>query len=220
MDNFDTNRVALNDSLSELTSINRLLGNTKITLNVVIEIVQAHPEKLFHIVDLGCGAGDNLRAIGDWCFKNDREIVLTGIDGNVHILDYAKSQKSMTKINFKQADILDAQFELEACDILISSHFIYRFTDDQLVNFINKSIKKVSKAIIFSELQRHVFSYYAFTFLGKLWSFSPMIIQDGLKAIKNSFQERELRNILERLDASSYTLQWKWAFRYLIRINC
>jgi len=220
MDTFDTNKAVLNDSLNELTSINRLLGNTKITLNAVIEIVQANPEKVFHIIDLGCGAGDNLRAIGDWCFENDREINLTGIDGNEYILDHAKSQKSKTKIDFKQADILDAQFELEACDILISSHFIYRFTDDQLVDFINKSIKKVDKAIIFSELQRHVFSYYAFTFFGRLLSFKPMILQDGLKAIKNSFQEKELKNILTRLNASSYTLRWKWAFRYLIKINC
>ncbi len=219
MDNFDTKGSILHDSLRKLSLINRLLGNTTITLNAVKEIVRTNPEKIFHIIDLGCGAGDNLRAIGDWCFENDRKVKLTGIDGNDHILDFAKSQQNKTHITYKQSNILDTQFELETCDILISSHFIYRFTDDELVHFVNNSIKNVNEAIIFSELQRHIVSYYIFSFFGRLLSFNSMVLQDGLKAIKNSFQEKELRQILKQIDVSSYKLKWKWAFRYLIIIR-
>ncbi len=219
MDTFAVNGPLLNDSLSKLSSINTILGNTSITLNAVIKVLQKEPEKKFHIVDIGCGAGDNLRAIDRWCSKNSRKIKLTGIDANEHILDYAKSQKSNGGITYKQADILDHKFELETCDILISSHFIYRFKDAELVDFVNKASKKVNNSIIFSELQRHFLPYLMFSIFGRLLFFNTMVLQDGLKAIKNSFQKKELSIILEKLQIKSYRLKWKWAFRYLIIIK-
>ncbi len=220
MDNYPTNGVMLNDSLSKLSLINKYLGNTSITLKAVIEILERKPKEIVHIVDLGCGAGDNLRAIGDWCFENGREIKLTGIDGNEHILNYAKAKKSKVKINYKYENILDTRFELEMCDIVISSHFIYRFTDAELIDFISRSSDKVRSTIIFSELQRHVVPYVAFSIFGRLFSLNAMVLQDGLKAIKNSFRKRELRDILKQVDVSSYNIKWKWAFRYLIIIKC
>ena len=176
----------LNDSLNSLSFINKMLGNTSITLKAVKKVLNKDENKVFHIVDLGCGGGDNLRAIADWCSQNNRKVQLTGIDGNSHILDYAKQQGS--DIRYKQANILEAQFEIEPCDILISSHFIYRFTNDELANFIGKSTKKVSTSIIFSELKRTMIPYYLFKVFGRLLSFNSMVVQDGLKAIKSSFK--------------------------------
>ena len=219
MDNYPTHGVMLNNSLSKLSLINKYLGNTSITLKAVIEILERKPKEIFHIVDLGCGAGDNLRAIGNWCIKKGRKIKLTGIDGNKNILSYAMSQNDKVKINYKHVNILDTQFELERCDIVISSHFIYRFTDAELIRFISRSSDKVRSAIIFSELQRHVVPYAAFSIFGRLFSLNTMVLQDGLKAIKNSFQKRELRDILKQVDVSSFNIKWKWAFRYLIIIK-
>jgi len=105
MDDFNTQGAVLNDSLSKLSLINSMLGNTSVTLDAVQKVLKKDPQKIFHIIDLGCGAGDNLRAIAAWCFENNRVVKLTGIDGNDHILSYAKQQKSDAKICCKQADI-------------------------------------------------------------------------------------------------------------------
>lgn len=219
MDNFNMQGPILNDSLHSLSLINKLLGNTSTTLTAVKKILMQHPKKVFHIVDLGCGGGDNLRAIAKWCFQNTRRVQLTGIDGNSHILEYAKQQESSLEINYCQADILDVEFEIEPCDILISSHFIYRFADDELVSFIQKSTKKVNSSIIFNELQRNVIPYFTFRIFGRLLFFNNMTIQDGLKAIKSSFKKKELQHILKQLTVKSYELKRKWAFRYLIIIK-
>ncbi len=219
MDDFNIQGVVLNDSLEKLSLINSMLGNTSVTLNAVKKILKKDTQKTVHIIDLGCGAGDNLRAVAAWCSENNRAVKLTGIDGNHHILSYAKQQKSETEILYKQADILNDDFELEPCDILISSHFIYRFTDQGLVDFMNRSNKMVSNTIIFSELQRSVISYSLFMLVGRLFFFNRMVRQDGLKAIKSSFKKSELQNILQRLNVSSYRLEWKWTFRYLVTIK-
>jgi len=218
MDDFDKKGEILNTSLNNLSFINKLLGNTIITLEAVKKILRNDAHKIYHIVDLGCGGGDNLRAIEKWCSENNRAVQLTGIDGNDHILDFAKQQDN-NSFNYKQADILDAEFEIEPCDILISSHFVYRFTDIELVDFINKSSIKVRCAILFSELQRSVIPYYVFKFFGKLMPFNSMTVGDGLKAIRSSFKRKELRNILEQVQVKSFHLKWKWAFRYLVVIK-
>jgi len=223
MDNFNPEilgeRAILDDSLNNLSFINKFLGNTSVTLEAVKKILNKDVDKIFNIVDLGCGGGDNLRAIAQWCFDNNRAVKLTGIDGNPHILMYAEQQESNLNIKYKQVDVLDAQFEMEPCDILISSHFIYRFTDDELVNFINKAAKKVSNAIIFSELQRNIIPYYAFRIFGRLITFNDMTVQDGQKAITSSFKKEELLNVLKQLNVKSYQLKWKWVFRYLVIIR-
>ena len=219
MDDFNTQGAILNDSLNSLSFINKKLGNTSITLEAVKKILNKDVNTIFHIVDLGCGGGDNLRAISQWCFENNRDVKLTGVDGNSHILEYAKSHESNSDIFYRQANILDAKFEVESCDILISSHFIYRFTDAELVDFIENSAKKVNDSIIFSELKRSVIPYYTFRVFGRLLSFNRMTVQDGLKAIKSSFKKEELKNILKELNVKSYNLKYKWAFRYLIVIK-
>jgi 2-polyprenyl-3-methyl-5-hydroxy-6-metoxy-1,4-benzoquinol methylase len=217
MDDFNMQGAILNDSLNSLSSINKLFGNTPITLKAVKKVLNTDVKRVFHIIDLGCGGGDNLRAIADWCLENNREVQLTGIDGNSHIIEYAKQQVS--NIRYIQANILDAEFEIEPCDILISSHFIYRFTDNELAIFTAKSAKKVSTAIIFSELQRSTISYYLFNVVSRLMPFNKMVINDGSNAIKNSFKKEELRCVFDKIKISSYTIKWKWAFRYLITIE-
>ena len=219
MDNFGSQTIILDESLRSLSRINMGLGNTSITLEAIKKVLNNSSNTTFSVVDLGCGGGDNLRAIGAWCVKNNISVKLTGIDGNHHILEYAKQQKSVIDITYKQYDILDTQFEMEPCDIVISSHFIYRFTDDALVDFMNRVSKEVGTAIIFSELQRSRIPYVVFKVFAKLCSLNKMVTEDGLKAIKSSFKKKELEHILEQLDVKSYDLKWKWAFRYLAVIS-
>ncbi len=219
MDNFGSQNIILDESLHSLSRINTGLGNTSITLEAIKKVLRNNSNTTFSIVDLGCGGGDNLRAIAAWCFKNDKTVKLMGIDGNCHILEYAKKQRSVIDITYKHGNILDAQFEMVPCDIVISSHFIYRFTDDGLVDFMNSLLKKVSTAIILSELQRSTIPYVAFKIIAKLYSLNTMVTEDGLKAIKSSFKKKELKQVLEQLDVKSYDLRWKWAFRYLVVIS-
>jgi|TARA_R110000737_G_scaffold50895_2_gene71976 2-polyprenyl-3-methyl-5-hydroxy-6-metoxy-1,4-benzoquinol methylase len=218
MDNFELSGKELNETLSGLTFINKYLGNTAATFKAVkTEIAKAH--QTLKILDLGCGGGDNLRAIAKWCSINNKSIELIGLDGNAHILEYAKklNNKSLT-IKYLQADILDSTFELPKCDILISSHFMYHFSDIELVQFLKKSNNKVSTKIIFSELKRSYLAYSLFKIGSILLPFSKIVMQDGLLAIKRAFTKKEITSILHQADLIDYEIHRKWLFRFLISI--
>ena len=217
MDDFSLQGVELERTLDGLSVINKFLGNTDATLSSVIEVLANNSGELT-IVDLGCGGGDNLREIGKWCFKNNRIINLIGIDGNPNILEFAKSKVGIS-IEYIQGDILSPNFRLPECDILISSHFMYHFSDAELVRFIDSCKSKVTTEIIFSELVRSSFAYSLFKYMGFLLPFSSMVKNDGLLAISRSFRKNELKSIMQKTKFTQYTIKSKWAFRCLLTIN-
>jgi len=218
LDNLELAGPELEKTLKDLTKINTYLGNTRSTLRELKEIVKSHPKQKLHIVDLGCGAADNLIAIGHWCNSNHIPITLTGIDGNVNCLNYAK-RRSDLPINFIQADLLDEDFILPKCDVLISSHFIYHYSDQEIVNFLNKFKESVSEILLFSELRRSVTAYVLFRLFGFFLPIGKMARTDGLKAIRRAFKKEELVSILSQSNSSSFTIKNKRFFRLLVLLK-
>lgn len=217
MDNLELSGDELKETLDGLSTVNRLFGNTSITLAAVKKQLAFCDERPIRIIDLGCGGGDNLRSIARWCQQSHIEVELLGIDGNPNILQYARQKNSRAStIEYLQADLLDSKFEVPKCDILLSSHFLYRFSDSELTSFYIKAQGKVSVAIVSTDLQRHVIPYFLFKILGQFMPFSTMVKQDGLKAISRSFTRSELQSILDQAQFKSYRLKWKWAFRFLV----
>ena len=219
MDNLDLSGKALHDTLDGLSVINRFLGNTNATSKAVQAEIKASNKPLT-IIDLGCGGGDNLLSIAKWCEQQGIAINLIGIDGNQNILDYAAKQNtSKIDIQYTQADILAEDFLLPVCDLLISSHFMYHFSDTQLIGFLKKSKDRVQKKMIFSELSRSTIAYSLFKIGGPFMPFSKMVKEDGLRAIRRSFRQDELEHVFEQAGLSDYRIEWKWAFRYLISVS-
>ena len=219
MDNLALSGSELHQTLNGLSTINKYLGNTNATRRAIIEQI-SRSDKALTIVDLGCGGGDNLRSIANWCFANKKSVQLIGIDGNENILEFArnKNQKD-SPIDYLQADILSDAFTLPTCDILTSSHFMYHFSDEALIKFLHQSKSQVNNKIIFSELQRNKFAYLLFKIGGPCLPFSRMVKLDGLKAIRRAFNKSELSNILEQAGLTSYKIDRKWAFRYLTTVD-
>ncbi|MCO4813454.1 MAG: methyltransferase domain-containing protein [Flavobacteriales bacterium] len=219
MDNLELSGEDLNKTLSGLSIINKYLGNTSSTFNAVKKEI-LYTDKALKIIDLGCGGGDNLRAISNWCKSNNRSIELIGIDANRHILEFAKQQNNSSRdIEYLQADILDSQFILPNCDILISSHFMYHFSDQQTADFLKKSKKNITTKIIFSELRRTSLAYFLYKIGSIFLPFSKIVKQDGLTAIARAFKKKELIHIFEIAGFKEYTIKYKWAFRFLILID-
>lgn len=145
---------------------------------------------------------------------------LLGIDGNENSLSFAASQlEAKSKISFQTADILAEGFQLPPSDILISSHFMYHFEEEDLIHFIQKHNSSVSTSIIFSELMRNKWAFLLFRTFSRLLGFRQMVKQDGLTAIKRAYTIQELQNLFARFDISAYQIRPKFLFRMIIRIN-
>ncbi len=219
LDNLELGGKPLHKTLDGLSLINKLFGNTNATFEA-IQPTLIGAETSLTVIDLGCGGGDNLRKIAKWCAQKNIRARFIGIDGNQNVLDYALSKNNDTvQVEYVQADILSSDFKLPSCDVLLSSHFIYHFTDDALIAFLRDAKNKVRQSIIFSELERSTAAYRLFSFAAFFMPFSKMIRSDGKRAIKRAFTYNELQRIFERAEIESFTIHKKWAFRLLSQVN-
>lgn len=85
---------------------------------------------------------------------------------------------------------------------------------------MQKQLKQVRQAALFSELDRHIVALQLFKFVSLLLGYSKMTRQDGQTAVRRAFRQAELKLILQKTPYSHYRLSYKWAFRHLLTIYC
>ena len=219
LDDLNLHGEPLYKALQSLEWVNRWFGNHRSVIKAIHTIIKKEVRPV-RIIDLGCGGGDLALAVAKSLRQHKIECTITGIDGNANSLAYAKKKcAACTEINFIQADILSNQFSIQPCDILISSHFMYHFTADALVDFIKNNFSYISTALIFSELKRNRSAMRLFKFSSFFLPISKLAKEDGLLAIKRSFSEKEWLAILQQAGIETFSLQRVPLFRILIKIN-
>jgi 2-polyprenyl-3-methyl-5-hydroxy-6-metoxy-1,4-benzoquinol methylase len=214
MDDFEIGGDALTKSLDQLAVINFLLGGNRVTINGLKKMLKNQSkDREFRIIDLGCGNGKMLRIIADYGRINGFSFRLTGIDANINTVQYAKaSSNQYPEIEFKQSNVLDPNFDIEPCDLVLSTLFLHHFTEDEIVILLKKLVSKAKIGILVNDLHRHKMAYFLFKIFCIPIS-NEMIVNDGLISILKGFKANELFNMSDKVKAKCQ-VSWKWAFRY------
>jgi len=214
MDDLEMEGDLLIDTLDKLGSINYWLGGNQVALSGLKKLLKSYPnEKVFSIIDLGCGHGDILRIVADFGRKNGYQFKLVGVDANQATIDYANElSKDYPEISFAKQDVLSKEFANERYDIALCTLFLHHFDDEVALNFLQTILNNANKGLIVNDLHRHKLAYYLFNFL-TLFINNDMIRNDGLISILKGFKRKDLENFAKKLDCKS-TIKWKWAFRY------
>jgi 2-polyprenyl-3-methyl-5-hydroxy-6-metoxy-1,4-benzoquinol methylase len=203
-------------NMRELDSINHLLGGHQITLEgIKILIRKSEEPKVLRIVEIGCGGGDNLRVIKKWAAEKNLTVELTGIDINEECIIYAKSVTANAGIHFISSDYKRVEFHEEP-HIIFSSLFCHHFTDEALVYMIGWLRRKSLTGFFINDLHRHPVAYYAIKLVTRLFSKSYLVKNDAPLSVERSFKKRDLQKLFFKADISNYSIEWKWAFRWLV----
>jgi 2-polyprenyl-3-methyl-5-hydroxy-6-metoxy-1,4-benzoquinol methylase len=209
----DANNIPFDDikrNMQELNTINTLLGGHAITKNGIKQFLQGNNK--LHICEIGCGGGDNLQAISK--IKNTN-FTFTGIDLKKECIDFAKAQYSLLNANWLASDYSSVNFETKP-DVIFSSLFCHHFTEDQLVFMLQWMKTNSTKGFFINDLQRNTIAYYLIKWITTLFSKSYLVKNDAPLSVARGFHKKEWQAIFEKVGIKNYTIQWKWAFRYLI----
>ena len=202
-------------NMQELDFINTHLGGHKITL----EGVKALSKKTsLHIAEIGCGGGDNLRTIKEWCAKKNITVQLTGIDINKECIVFAQERATNKGINFICSDYRLVPFD-NLPDIIFSSLFCHHFTNEELIEMIRWMYSNSKHGFFINDLHRHPFAYYSIKLLTKIFSKSYMVKHDAPLSVKRGLLKNEWKSIFSKAGIKHYQIKWKWAFRWLIICN-
>ena len=214
MDDLSVSGDELHKTLDQIARLNQLLGGNHITLDGVKRLLHHHnTTEPIHIVDLGCGNGDLLRALSKFGKKHNYTFKLTGIDANEATIQYAISlSQSFSDIEYRCMDFFSDQFKQLQYDIALATLVMHHFEHEELDALLKIISKHTKLGVVINDLHRHKLAYYLFKLIG-IFIKSKKARQDGLISILRGFKNVELQQLSNKLNLNS-AIKWKWAFRY------
>jgi SAM-dependent methyltransferase len=226
----------IRQNMAELDTINTLLGGHAITVSGIRRILntlrvdgqEAVATKPLHICEIGCGGGDNLRAIavslgkekgGNKLEDGGGRLRLTGIDLKPECIRYARDRwVSDAEVEWVVSDFRDFRFA-EKPDIIFSSLFCHHFKDPDVAEIFRWSAENSRLGFFMNDLQRHPLAYHSIALLTKLFSKSYLVKNDAPLSVARGFSRNELARMLQlgiRDIPMQTNIGWKWAFRWLL----
>jgi len=208
---------AIQQNMKELNFINTWLGGHAITIKGVKKmLLSLSVHRQVTICEIGCGGGDNLLAVSKWCTANNIKARFVGIDIKPSCISFAKQQCAALNAEWIIADYMQCNFQQNKPDIIFSSLFCHHFKEDDLILMLQWMKQNAAGGFFINDLQRHPLAYHSIKLLTTLFSKSYLVRNDAPLSVARAFTKKEWIQLLEWAGITGYSLQWKWAFRYLI----
>lgn len=200
-------------TLEELNVINTMLGGHSITLKGVVALLKN--KKNCTICEIGSGGGDNLFVVNKFCIKNHISANFIGIDMNNSCIEYARNKYPALSCEWICSDYKNVHFAQQPT-IIFNSLFCHHFTDDQLVEMLQWMKQNSEIGFFINDLQRNKIAYYLIKWITAKFSKSYLVKNDASLSVARSFTKTDWKNIFSKAGINSFTIQWQWAFRWLV----
>ncbi len=202
--------------MKELDVINKHLGGHRVTIRGLQAFALQWPKsRPLQVLEIGCGGGDNLRVIKQWCLGVGQPVQLIGIDINEACVQYARSRGDNAGIHFIHSDYRTAVLEGKP-HIIFSSLFCHHFTNPQLVSMLDWMNSNASSGFFINDLHRHRLAYFSIRILTTLFSRSRLVKHDAPLSVQRGFTRKELTGLMAEAQLAPFTISWGWAFRWLV----
>ncbi len=200
-------------NMHEIHVINAWLGGHKVTLKGFKDLLGNR--KHISICEIGCGNGNNLQALSDWCTKNDVYIHCIGIDIKEECIQAAQNNVQLRHANWQVGDYRDVHFDKKP-DIIFSSLFCHHFTNDEILKQLDWMKVNSNLGFFINDLHRHHFAYHSIKMITSAFAKSYLAKHDAPLSVARGFKKKEWEKLLCEAGLKNSTVEWVWAFRHLI----
>ena len=207
----------IQQNMKELNTINTYLGGHDISIAGLKKILENKLQKnSITICEIGCGGGDNLKAIDNWCKRNSIDVKFIGIDIKAECIEFARQQYPELKAEWMVADYKLINFQQQKPGIIFSSLFCHHFINEPLITMMQWMKKNAAQGFFINDLHRHVLAWYSIRMITAFFSKSYLVKNDAPLSVARGFTKKEWVKIMTASGIKDYSIQWKWAFRHLI----
>jgi 2-polyprenyl-3-methyl-5-hydroxy-6-metoxy-1,4-benzoquinol methylase len=205
----------IQQNLRELDVINRWLGGHRITIKGLQQLLKGRT--YIHVCEIGCGGGDNLLALLQWCQHKKIAVRLTGIDIKPTCIQYAAQSMALQQhAHWIVSDYREVVFTGDKPDIIFSSLFCHHFKEDALITQLQWMQQHSALGFFINDLHRHWLAYHSIRLLSKMFSRSYLLKNDAPLSVARGFKKQEWVALLQQAGVPHYQVRWQWAFRHLI----
>lgn len=146
--------------------------------------------QMLTLLDVGCGYGDELRAIQRWARKRGLAMKLIGIDLSADVIAVAREATPEGGIDYRAGDVFafDAG---EPIDLIVSSLVTHHMTDTMIEQFVRWMEATARRGWFICDLQRSLVPYYFIALSGWLMRVHPVVVSDGRISVARALTRRE-----------------------------
>lgn len=196
MDDPDCDLQLLNNTYSQFSNVNRLLGRwPKIYKNWLLPVLSRNNDQS-KILDIGCGGGDVLRFIKKLTEKDNLKVQYTGIDPDLRAIQFAKNNIENDSIRFLNISSNELVESGETFDIVTSNHLLHHLTEEALHSVCKDAGKLALRLVLFNDIERSDIGFAAFSVVSPILFRNSFISEDGITSIKRSYRQDELKHAL------------------------
>lgn len=194
--------------------LNRFSDGRRIVEHFIeAEYRACRPERSLTVLDLGAGSCDIPLAILHRAGRKALDLRFTCVDRSGPALAMARQQinaAGVSSIELVQADIWDYQ-PAEPFDCAVGSLFFHHFSDEQILDLIQRLRGFVRRSLLINDLHRSPGPYLA---CAALRPFLPALIwHDAMVSVKRGFKPGQLRQLLQRLGPRRLDIKTHWFSR-------
>jgi len=150
-----------------------------------------------HVVDVGCGHGDGLRAVYSWAARKNIALRLTGVDINPHAARLAQECDRSAGIPAGGITWITANaFEAELAapvDVAMSSLFAHHLSDRAIVALLRWNEANARAGWLVNDLRRSERAAWGFKWLTRAIGSCAMVKHDGAVSFRRALTMEEWR---------------------------
>ncbi|NQV11628.1 MAG: methyltransferase domain-containing protein [Cyanobacteria bacterium] len=225
MDDFSITDQRLTSALDQLRLVNQTLGGYSAPMKILRPLLLQAADQPLRILDLGTGIADFPEYLVRWVARHapGRSIAIVAVDANPVTVEYARQALArrlppdlQPAITVDVADALALPYPEQSFDVVIASMFLHHFAHAKAVQVMESMGRLARRGILINDLQRHPLAYAGIYGLTRLLRASEMMQNDGPISVLRGFEARELEAIATEARLEHVSIQWCWAFRWLL----
>lgn len=204
------------DCLHKLGCINHWLGGNRATFWAFNQLERT-PES---ILDVGCGGGQ----LAIHLAKKFPYAKIQGIDLSSEAISFANEQlnkePSIKTVRYSIPLSASLQEPPKSYDVLTATLLCHHLTDEDLIDFLKKSVEIAKEAVIINDLHRNIFASLSYGVIAPIFFSNRLIIHDGLISIKRAFKRKDWLEYLNlaQIPFEACSLSWHPFFRWILII--
>lgn len=206
MDDLSIQDERMDNALQELKRVNMFLGG-KATTQEGLRLLRKKLD-LHHLSLLDIGAGG-----ADVFDDSVQSLDVTVLDRNPRVCEYLKTHVPYSVVC---GDARHLPFNDRSFDVIHASLFLHHLHEKEIRTMLTSCLRISRYGIIINDLRRSIFAYAGIKTLTTLFSNSSMVKHDAPLSVLRGFSKNELESLLADCGVTKYTLQRRWAFRWLV----
>jgi SAM-dependent methyltransferase len=191
--------VTVAESLRNIARANRWFGGAAaVRFGLERTLGAVSPGQTISLLDLGTGLGDLPVMAMRWGARRGIRVVPIGLELNRVAARMAQQREVATVVGCAgQPPVRD-----KSVDVVLVSQVAHHLHADSVIRLFQRCDRLARRAVIVSDLRRHLLAAACFRCGGRLLRFDPVTLSDGVTSIRRGFSRRELLDLMNRAGVS------------------